>query len=204
MRHTYKVIQACANPPARTPSAESALQTPPGAPSQRCRMRRKPRPSLRPWLPVMALSLHFAVLAAPLVPGAPVPAIALEDQHGKPVRVDASTRRLLFSAERVVNEMVSKVLLAQAPGVLERQETVYLADISAMPAVITRLIALPRMRELPFAIGLAREPAQVAQVADLPRQPGAATVLRFVDGKLVDIHLARNEGQLRAALGLEP
>lgn len=195
------VIRTCANPPARTPSADSALLTPPGA---RSLLRRLRRSGLRPWLPVMALSLHFAVQAAPLVPGAPVPVIALEDQHGKPVRVDASTRRLLFSAERGVNEMVSKVLLAQASGVLERQETVYLADISAMPAVITRLIALPRMRELPFAIGLVREPAQVAQVADLPRQPGAATVLRFVDGKLVDIHLARNEGQLRAALGLEP
>ena len=195
------VIRTCANPPARTPSADSALLTPPGA---RSLLRRLRRSGLRPWLPVMALSLHFAVQAAPLVPGAPAPVIALEDQHGKPVRVDASTRRLLFSAERGVNEMVSKVLLAQASGVLERQETVYLADISAMPAVITRLIALPRMRELPFAIGLVREPAQVAQVADLPRQPGAATVLRFVDGKLVDIHLARNEGQLRAALGLEP
>ena len=201
MRHTYRVIRTCANPPARTPSADSALLTPPGA---RSLLRRLRRSGLRPWLPVMALSLHFAVQAAPLVPGAPAPVITLEDQHGKPVRVDASTRRLLFSAERGVNEMVSKVLLAQASGVLERQETVYLADISAMPAVITRLIALPRMRELPFAIGLVREPAQVAQVADLPRQPGAATVLRFVDGKLVDIHLARNEGQLRAALGLEP
>ncbi|HRD98027.1 MAG TPA: hypothetical protein PLA97_16700 [Rubrivivax sp.] len=177
------------------------MQTPTAAP---VRKRGLLRPILRPWLPVMALGLHLAVLAAPLVPGAPVPLITLEDQHGKPVRVDAGTRRLLFSAERGVNEMVSRVLLAQASGVLERQETVYLADISAMPAVITRLIALPRMRELPFAIGLAREPAQVAQVADLPRQPGAATVLRFVDGKLVDIHLARNEGQLRAALGLEP
>ena len=195
------VIRTCAIPPARTPSADSALLTPPGA---RSLLRRLRRSGLRPWLPVMALSLHFAVQAAPLVPGAPAPVITLEDQHGKPVRVDASTRRLLFSAERGVNEMVSKVLLAQASGVLERQETVYLADISAMPAVITRLIALPRMRELPFAIGLVREPAQVAQVADLPRQPGAATVLRFVDGKLVDIHLARNEGQLRAALGLEP
>jgi cysteine synthase A len=141
---------------------------------------------------------------AALEPGSPTPVITLDDQHGKPVRVDAGTRRVLFSAERAVNDMVSKVLLAQPAGVLERQETVYLADISGMPAVITRLFALPKMRDLPFSIGLAREPAQVALVADLPRQPGAATVLRFADGKLVDIHLARNESQLRAALGLDP
>ncbi len=158
----------------------------------------------RACLCAVALGLHLAALAAPLVPGDPVPVIALEDQHGKPVRVDARTRRLLFSAERSVNDMVAKVLSAQGSGVLERQETVYVADISTMPAVITRLMALPKMRELPFSIGLAREPAQVLQLSDLPRQPGAATVLRFVEGKLVDIHLARNEVQLRAALGLEP
>ena len=53
-------------------------------------------------------------------------------------------------------------------------------------------------------MGLVRDAAQVAQVADIPRQPGAATVLRFEEGKLVEILLARNEHQLRAALGLEP
>jgi len=165
---------------------------------------RHPGPAWRFWFLAAALGLHLGVQASPLEPGSPVPLITLEDQHGKPVRVDAGTRRLLFSAERSVNDMISKVLLAQPAGVLERQETVFLADISSMPAVITRLFALPKMRDLPYAIGLAREPAQVAQVADLPRQPGAATVLRFADGKLVDIHLARNESQLRAALGLEP
>jgi hypothetical protein len=165
---------------------------------------RHPGPAWRSWFCAAALGLHLVVQAAPLEPGSPTPVITLDDQHGKPVRVDAGTRRVLFSAERAVNDMVSKVLLAQPAGVLERQETVYLADISGMPAVITRLFALPKMRDLPFSIGLAREPAQVALVADLPRQPGAATVLRFADGKLVDIHLARNESQLRAALGLDP
>lgn len=142
--------------------------------------------------------------AAPLTPGASTPVISLSDQHGKPVRVDGSTERLLFTAERSVNDMVSKWLSAQPAGVLERQRTVYVADISAMPAVVTRMFALPKMREWPFVVGLVRESADVHQVADVPRQPGAATVLRFVDGRLTEIHLARNESQLRAALGLGP
>lgn len=145
-----------------------------------------------------------AAQAAPLAPGAPTPSITVEDQHGKPVHVDASTQRLLFSAERGVNDMVSKVLAAQPAGVLMRQHTVYVADITAMPSLVTRMFALPKMRELPFSMGLVRDAAQVAQVADIPRQPGAATVLRFKDGKLSEILLARNELQLRAALGLDP
>jgi hypothetical protein len=159
-----------------------------------------------PWM-VCLLMLPVwmqTVQAAPLVPGAAMPTITVEDQHGKPVRVDANTLRLLFTAERGVNDMVSKLLSAQAVGVLERQQAVYVADITAMPSIVTRLFALPKMRELPFSMGLVREAAQVAQVADIPRQPGAATVLRFEEGKLVEILLARNEHQLRAALGLEP
>ncbi len=152
------------------------------------------------WLPLAAVP----VAAAPLVPGMATPTITLADQHGKPVRVDAGTHRLLFSAERPVSDMVSKLLSAQPAGVLERQQTVYVADISSMPALVTRMFALPKMRELPFSIGLATDAAMAAQLADLPRQPGAATVLRFVDGRLADIHLARNESQLRAALGLTP
>lgn len=143
-------------------------------------------------------------VAAPLTPGAATPLISLSDQHGKPVRVDGGTERLLFTAERGVNDMVSKWLSTQPVGLLERQRTVYVADISAMPAVVTRMFALPKMREWPFVVGLVREPAEVHQVADVPRQPGAATVLRFADGRLTEIHLARSESQLRAALGLGP
>lgn len=161
-------------------------------------------------LPQSALALTLCLMlplaaarAAPLVPGAPTPSITLEDQHGKPVHVDGGTQRLLFSAERNVNDMVNKVLAAQPVGVLERQHAVYVADITAMPSLVTRLFALPKMRELPFSMGLVRDAAQVSQVADIPRQPGAATVLLFKDGKLSEILLARNEGQLRAALGLE-
>jgi hypothetical protein len=151
-------------------------------------------------LPLWAAHLH----AAPLVPGAPTPSILVDDQHGKPVRVDHRTQRVLFTAERAVNDMVSKLLAAQPVGVLERQQAVYVADITAMPSIVTRLFALPKMRELPFSMGLVRDAAQLAQVADIPRQPGAATVLRFDDGKLIEILLVRNEIQLRAALGLEP
>jgi len=154
---------------------------------------------------LLCLPWWLAVVhAAPLVPGAATPTITVEDQHGKPVRVDTGTRRVLFTAERAVNDMVSKVLSAQPAGVLERQHAVYVADITAMPSLVTRLFALPKMRELPFSMGLVRDAAQVAQVADIPRQPGAATVLSFEDGKLTEILLARNENQLRAALGLPP
>jgi type I restriction enzyme R subunit len=56
--------------------------------------------------------------------------------------------------------------------------------------------------ELPFPIALVREPAQVAQVTDIPRVPGSATVLRIDAGRVDQVVMARQAADLRAALGL--
>lgn len=170
----------------------------PGAPRLNARRR-----ALLGWAAACLLAAGPA-LPATLLPGAPLPALQLDDQHGKPVAIEAGTEWLIFTAERGSNDMVSQLLAAQPPGVLQRLKAVYVADISAMPGVVTTLFALPRMRGLPFAVALARDAAQAAQLADLPRQPGAATLLRFVDGRLSEVHHATQEAQLRALLKLQP
>lgn len=152
----------------------------------------------------VAVALAFLPLwagAALLVPGSPAPLMALEDQHGKPIAVGAATQIIVFAADKKASDFVNQVLAAQNPAVLDRLQAVYVADISAMPGVITRMFALPKLRELPFAIGLVRE---AVQAADLPRQVGAATVLRLQGGKVNTVEYAKNADQLRSMLGLEP
>jgi hypothetical protein len=67
---------------------------------------------------------------------------------------------------------------------------------------VTRLVALPRLRELPFALALVRDSAQQAQLADLPRRPGQATVLRLHEGRVAQVHSVADAVALRALLGL--
>ena len=149
---------------------------------------------------MFALALPFAAISAPLVTGASVPALVLEDQHGKKVSIEAGTRIVLFAADKAASDFVNETLAAQPAGVLDRLNAVYFADISAMPALITRMFALPALRELPFAVGLGRE---AGQLADLPRQKGAVTLLRMADGKLVSVEYARDAGQLRQTMGIK-
>ena len=148
---------------------------------------------------LLVLLLPLAAVAAPLVPGTQVPALVLEDQHGKTVSVGAGTKIVLFTADKAASDFANEVLGAQPAGVLERLGAVYFADISAMPALISRMFALPALRELPFQVGLGREPASLA---DLPRERGAVTLLRLQDGKVLALEFARDAGQLRQALGL--
>jgi hypothetical protein len=148
------------------------------------------------------LTLPLAAWAEPLAPGAALPALQLKDQHDKHLPVPGSTRWLLFASEKAVSDMASAVFAAEPAGVLNRLHLVYVADISAMPALVTRMFALPKLRELPFPIGLLREPGQVVQAADLPRQPGAVTLLRVADGRVLEILALRSAAELRATLGL--
>jgi hypothetical protein len=150
----------------------------------------------------LALSLPMSADAAPLAAGSALPTLSLNDQHDKPAPVGASTRWLVFAAERPVSDMVSTVLAAEPAGVADHLRLVYVADISGMPALVTRMFALPKLRELPFPVALVRDAAQVAQMADIPRVTGAATVLRLDNGRVAQVATARQAIELRTLLGL--
>lgn len=148
------------------------------------------------------LTLHCPTSAAALTAGSALPALTLNDQHDKPVSIPPDTRWVLFASEKSVSDMISTVLSAEPVGVLSRLHLVYVADISGMPAVITRMFALPRLRELPYPIALVRGAAEMSQVADLPRQSGSATLLRLQDGRIAEVTAVRNAAALSEALGL--
>ena len=152
----------------------------------------------------LALSLSLAAEAAPLAVGSAMPALSLHDQHDKPAPVSPTTRWVVFTAENPASDMVSAVLAAEPKGVVDRLHLVYVADVSGMPSMVTRLFALPKLRELPFPIALVREPAQVTQTADIPRLPGQATVLRLENATVVQVATAHQAAELRALLGMIP
>jgi hypothetical protein len=106
---------------------------------------------LRRSLLVAATLIPMGAGAATIEPGVRLPALALTDQHDKPVTIGPATRRLIFTSEKPASE--------------------------------------------------AREPAQVA---NLPRRAGAATVLTLQGGKVLQVQYAADEAQLRQALGIAP
>lgn len=147
----------------------------------------------------LALTSPLGALAAPLTAGSSFPPLSLEDQHGKAVHAPAAARVIIFAADKAASDLANEVLGNEKPGALERLQAVYLADISGMPSLVTKMFALPAMRALNFPIGLARE---AAVLADLPRQKGAVTVIRLADGKVQGIDHAKDTAQLKQLLGL--
>lgn len=150
-------------------------------------------------LATMAMTTGVAWAAdGDIGPGAPLPPLAVADQFDRPVRIEAGTRFLLFAADKAAGDAATEALKAH-PDLLAQQRIVYIADISGMPAVITRMFALPKWRELPFPVGLVRD-AQLT--AALPRKAGELTLLMLDQGKVQGVEYLTDAAAVRRRFGL--
>jgi NADPH-dependent ferric siderophore reductase len=134
-----------------------------------------------------------ALAAAELRVGDAFPYLSLPDQHGQAYALPSDTARVLFAADKLGSDLLNGFLAQQPDDYLGRRHVVYIADISSMPAIVTRLFALPKMRERPYRIMLADE---AAAVAFLPRQAGAVTVVHLRERQVVSIGFLSTEAEL--------
>jgi len=137
---------------------------------------------------IASLLLPAALPAAPIAVGDPLPALTLNNQHDEPDTINAKTRVILFSADRDASGLIEDALVEQTAESLNAAGIVYVADISGMPGMVTKLIALPQMRKRPYPMLLGREkedtamlPRERGQVTLIEAEAGTITALRFVD-----------------------
>ncbi|MBK1644045.1 hypothetical protein CKO25_05120 [Thiocapsa imhoffii] len=152
---------------------------------------------------ITALSLLLipvSLTAATLEVGSPL-VLTLNDQHDVPHSVQDETRVLIFSAERDMSSQVETALEGETAETLAAAGVLYVADISAMPGMVTRLIALPKMRKRPYPMLLGRESEETAM---LPREPANVTLIELNGGQIEAIRFIPDAPSLRIALGLAP
>jgi hypothetical protein len=132
-----------------------------------------------------------AIEGVPLAEGSVFPATPLQDQFEKEVAVGDSTPWVLFSREKEVSAIVNGVL--QSHKELTNRGGVYIADISAMPGLVTRLFALPKMRKYPYSVALDREGVFTKL---WPTQANAATLFRLKHGRVQEIRFLKSAEDL--------
>ena len=142
------------------------------------------------------LLLATAAHAGPLAVGDPMPPLALEDQHGKAGSI-AGARVVVVSRDMEAGDVVKKALAGRDQAFLDQHAIVYVANISGMPALVTRLIAMPRMRERPYRMLLDRDGNATK---DVPSVAGRPTVLAVDDGRVVRVSQPGDPGALAADL----
>ncbi|MCR9095602.1 MAG: hypothetical protein NXI30_15375 [bacterium] len=155
------------------------------------------------------LGLLSAFVAAPaLAEAEPTPyavgdtiaGFTLEDQHGDAGAVDATTRVILFSRDMPGGDLLKEALEDVAAETLEARGAVYVSDISGMPALVSRLMAVPAMRRRPYDLLLDREGDVTARLPDAIRQ---ATLIHLDALRIERVEHASDVATIRASLGLE-
>ena len=146
---------------------------------------------------LLACGDKAAAPVSPLALGDTLAPFELEDPHGELHRVDAQVRLVILSHDMDGGQLVRDVLAEGGAAALERAQAVYIADIHGMPAVISRMIAIPRMRDRPYPTLLDLD-GRASEA--FPRREGEATWMRLDALAVTELGFATSSDEVRALL----
>lgn len=130
--------------------------------------------------------------------GDQVSPIQLEDQFENSIEVNANTQVLLFSRDMKGGDIVKEALELQvSEGEKIPATQVYIADISGMPSLIAKFVAIPQMKDLPFSMGLGKEEEATKL---LPSEKDLATLILLDNLKVIEVHNFDSSVELVKAL----
>ena len=76
----------------------------------------------------------------------------LKDQFDKQNTVNSDVQTIIFSAERGTSSAINDFLSTKDADFLQKNNAVFIADISGMPSIITSIFALPKMKKYNYKV----------------------------------------------------
>ena len=77
---------------------------------------------------------------------------SLPSQFDEKKSIDSSTKLILVSFEKGTGKDINTFLASKPQDFLAKHKAIFIANISGMPSIITKLFAMPRMREYKHSI----------------------------------------------------
>lgn len=123
--------------------------------------------------------------------------ITLQDQFEQEVVVDANTQVLLFSRGMKGGDIINEALEHKIEQAQTTDGLVYVADISGMPSLIARFVAIPKMKDLPFSMALDREGEATSM---LPAEKDMASLIKLDNLTIISVETFDSSESLLKAL----
>jgi hypothetical protein len=151
---------------------------------------------------VLTLALAAALASAePYAVDGTLRPFALEDQHGVRAEVGEGVQIILLTRDMDGGNLAKTALEDVPQSILDQRRAVYIADTSAMPALIARFTALPRMRKRPYRVLVDRDGKATR---DLPYTKGTVTLIALDGLRIKRVEELTSVEGVRAELGLPP
>ena len=135
--------------------------------------------------------------APTLVVGNVLPEIHYTNQWEEPSPVPVETTKVIFISDMDASKIIHPILEKEGKGYLESKQAVLISDIHRMPSLISKFVALPKMKSYPYTLRLVRE----EKIADpFPRTKGSLTLIQLKAGKITKIQISNGETEIRSFL----
>jgi len=153
---------------------------------------------MRTLLFVICTLLTSFAQASSYVEGDLVSQIQLQDQFENEITVSEGTQTLLFSRNMKGGDIIKEALeVLTAEQKQASDKLVYVADISGMPSLIAKFVAIPQMKDLPFSMALDRE-GETTRL--LPSEKDQATLIKLDRLKVMSVSTFDSSAELIKAL----
>jgi len=124
--------------------------------------------------------------------------IQLQDQFENEITVSEGTQTLLFSRNMKGGDIIKEALEVLTEEQKQASDKlVYVADISGMPSLIAKFVAIPQMKDLPFSMALDRE-GETTRL--LPSEKDQATLIKLDRLKVMSVSTFDSSAELIKAL----
>lgn len=98
------------------------------------------------------LAFISSLSASDFIVGSKLPTLTYLDQFEKPHTVSSDIHTIIVSFEKATGADMNAFLKEQQPDYLTKHNAVFIANISEMPSLITKLFAMPKMRKYKHTI----------------------------------------------------
>ena len=121
----------------------------------------------------------------------------LNDQFDKKQTLLPSTKWLVFSHDMDSSKLVKAAFENKKSDDLLAANIQYYADISAMPSLISRFIAIPKMKKLAYSVIMDKEGNVLNAI---PKKDDHVTVLTLNNGNITQINIVDTSKALKALI----
>ncbi|UTJ06506.1 hypothetical protein [Arcobacter roscoffensis] len=139
-------------------------------------------------------ALLIATFANALNIGDSTPTFEIKDQFEKMHKISADAKTIIVAESRGTSVIIREYLLTKDTNFLETNKAHYIADISGMPSLISKFIALPKMKKYPFSILLVNE----EQAKSFSTKEDKITVYSVENGKVTNVKYITTTEELDA------
>lgn len=106
------------------------------------------------------------------------------DQHGNLQTIPRDIKYIFFASDMEANKIVHPYFMNLKQEGMNSKKIAFIADIHKMPTIISKMIAIPKMKEYPYTIHLIRDETRGSY---FPKEKGKITILFLKDYKIQKI-----------------